>query len=164
MRTRWLEAEGNARRARALVTGDVDAAREYLAFAERETWESERAHALLVLGLLDVDPGANLAAAYRAFDALGAAPSRRRAAAEMRARSLSVPRRQTDRSSTLTDTEVQLVRLVRDGLSNRQIATAMHYSPKTIEVYLSRLYVKTGFASRLELIRAVDSGALEVGA
>ncbi|HVM55357.1 MAG TPA: AAA family ATPase [Acidimicrobiales bacterium] len=162
-RTGWLEAHANVHRVRALVSGDADAAADYLAFAEAEAWENERAHALLVLGLLDVEPGANLAAAYRAFDALGAAPSRRRAAAALRARSLSVPRRRTDRSSTLTDTEVQLVRLVRDGLSNRQIATAMHYSPKTIEVYLSRLYVKTGFASRLELIRAVDSGALEVG-
>ncbi len=53
-------------------------------------------------------------------------------------------------------------RLVRDGLSNRQIATAMHYSPKTIEVYLSRVYAKTGCASRLELIRAMDTGAVPV--
>ena len=161
-RTDWLEAQANVRRARALVHRDPDAAAEYLAFAEREGWESERAHALLVLGLLEVDTGPNLAAAYRAFDALGAAPSRRRAAAELRARSLTVPRRTAERTSNLTDTEAQLVRLVRDGLSNRQIATAMHYSPKTIEVYLSRLYAKTGFASRLELIRAVDTGALEV--
>jgi DNA-binding NarL/FixJ family response regulator len=71
-----------------------------------------------------------------------------------------VPRRAAQPASTLTETEAQLVRLVRDGLTNRQIATAMHYSPKTIEVYLSRLYTKTGCASRLELIRAVDTGAL----
>jgi DNA-binding CsgD family transcriptional regulator len=161
-RTGWVEAEVNVRRARAVVRRDPDAAADYLAFAEAERWEVERARALLVLGLLDVDPGANLAAAYRAFDAMGAAPWRRRAAAALRARALTVPRRAAGRTSTLTDTEAQLVRLVRDGLSNRQIATAMHYSPKTIEVYLSRLYAKTGFASRLELIRAVDTGALEV--
>lgn len=45
------------------------------------------------------------------------------------------------------------MRLVRDGLSNRQIVTGMHYSRKTIEVYLSRVYAKTGYTSRLELIR-----------
>jgi DNA-binding NarL/FixJ family response regulator len=51
---------------------------------------------------------------------------------------------------------------VREGLSNRQIAAAMHYSPKTIEVYLSRVYAKTSCASRLELIRAVDSGTVAI--
>jgi 16S rRNA U516 pseudouridylate synthase RsuA-like enzyme len=39
----------------------------------------------------------------------------------------------------------------------------MHYSRKTIEVYLSRVYAKTGCASRLELVRAVDTGAVQVG-
>jgi DNA-binding NarL/FixJ family response regulator len=51
---------------------------------------------------------------------------------------------------------------VSDGLTNRQIAAAMHYSRKTIEVYLSRVYAKTGCASRLELVRAVDTGAVQV--
>lgn len=144
------------------VDRDVDVARAYLAFAEREGWVVEQAHAALLLGTLDDDPGGNLALAYRTFDTMGAAPWRRRAAAALRDRGLTVPRRVTEKSSSLTETEVQLVRLVRDGLSNRQIATAMSYSPKTIEVYLSRLYAKTGFASRLELIRAVDTGAIEL--
>ena len=39
----------------------------------------------------------------------------------------------------LTDVEAQLVRLVRDGLTNKQIAAALHYSPKTVEVYLAHL-------------------------
>jgi 2-hydroxycyclohexanecarboxyl-CoA dehydrogenase len=33
----------------------------------------------------------------------------------------------------------------------------------TMEVYLSRVYAKSGCASRLELIRAVDTGAVRVG-
>ncbi len=115
-----------------------------------------------MLGELDVDPARNLAAAYRAFDAFGAAPGAGGPPAALRARGLTVPRRAVQAKSDLTETEVQLVRLVREGLSNRQIATAMHYSPKTIEVYLSRLYAKTGCSSRLELIRAVDTGAISV--
>ena len=51
----------------------------------------------------------------------------------------------------LTDAEAQLVRLVRDGLTNKQIAAALHYSPKTVEVYLSRVYAKLGIRSRVEL-------------
>jgi DNA-binding CsgD family transcriptional regulator len=162
-RTGWLECQVPALRARALVDGDVDAARTYRDVAETESWEVERAHALLVLGELDDEPVRNLAEAYRAFDSFGAAPWRRRAAAGLRARGLTVPRRAARAASELTETEVQLVRLVRDGLSNRQIAAAMNYSRKTIEVYLSRVYAKTGCASRLELIRAVDTGAVQVG-
>jgi DNA-binding CsgD family transcriptional regulator len=73
-----------------------------------------------------------------------------------------VPRRVTRATSDLTETEMQLVRLVREGFSNRQIAAAMHYSRKTIEVYLSRVYAKTGCASRLDLIRAVDTGGVRL--
>jgi DNA-binding CsgD family transcriptional regulator len=161
-RTGWLECQVLALRARVLVDGDVDVARTYRDMAATESWEVERAHALLVLGELDEEPARNLAEAHRAFDSFGAAPWRRRAAAGLRARGLTVPRRAARAASELTETEVQLVRLVRDGLSNRQIAAAMHYSRKTIEVYLSRVYTKTGCTSRLELIRAVDTGAVQV--
>ena len=161
-RVGWIECQVPALRARALVDKDVDAARACLALAEAERWDAEQAHAALVLGELDDDPGRHLTQAYKQFDAFGAAPWRRRAAAGLRARGLTVPRRVATATQSLSETDVQLVRLVREGLSNRQIATALHYSPKTIEVYLSRLYAKTGFASRLELIRAVDTGALEV--
>jgi len=162
-RTGWIECQVPALRARALVARDVDVARAYRDLAVAEAWEVERAHALLVLGELGDGTARHLNEAYKAFDAFGAAPWRRRAAAGLRSEGLTVPRRVAHPASDLTDTEVQLVRLVREGLSNRQIAAAMHYSRKTIEVYLSRVYAKTGCASRLELIRAVDTGAVRVG-
>jgi DNA-binding CsgD family transcriptional regulator len=162
-RTGWPECQVPALRARALVDRDVDVARAYRDLAAAEDWEVERAHALLVLGELGDDTARHLGEAYRAFDAFGAAPWRRRAAAGLRAQGMTVPRRLAHPASDLTDTEVQLVRLVRQGLSNRQIAAAMHYSRKTIEVYLSRVYAKTGCGSRLELIRAVDTGAVQLG-
>ena len=161
-RTGWPECRLPALRARAVVDGDVDVARAYRDEAEAESWEVARAHALLVLGELGDDPARNLAQAYREFDSFGAAPWRRRAAAGLRARGLTVPRRVTRATSDLTETEMQLVRLVREGFSNRQIAAAMHYSRKTIEVYLSRVYAKTGCASRLDLIRAVDTGGVRL--
>lgn len=60
----------------------------------------------------------------------------------------------------LTPNEIQLVRLLRQGLTNRQISAVMHYSPKTIEVYVSRLYRKVGYRSRIELILAAERGEL----
>jgi DNA-binding CsgD family transcriptional regulator len=140
----------------------ADAARAYRELAEREGIAFERARAALLLGELGIDPREQLTEAYRAFDALGAGPWRRRAAAALRTLDLPVPRPTPRASGTLTDTEAQLVRLVSDGLTNRQIASAMHYSPKTVEVYLSRIYAKTQCASRIELIRALDSGALHL--
>ena len=113
---------------------------------------------------LDVDPGEHLTAAYRAFDALSAAPWRRRAATALRTRGLTVPRPAQRAGAALTDAEAALVRLVRDGLTNRQIATALHYSPKTVEAYLSRIYAKTECSSRVQLVRAVDAGTVELPA
>ena len=149
---------------RATLDRDEDAARDYLELAHAEEIAFEIARAELTLGELDIDPGEHLTTAYRNFDALSAAPWRRRAATALRTRGLTVPRPAQRAGGALTDAEAALVRLVRDGLTNRQIATALHYSPKTVEAYLSRIYAKTECASRVQLIRAVDAGTVELPA
>jgi DNA-binding NarL/FixJ family response regulator len=58
--------------------------------------------------------------------------------------------------TTLTHTEVQLAQLLRQGLANRRISAVLHYSAKTIEVYMSRLYQKVGCHSRLELVLVAE--------
>lgn len=157
-----FEAVFSAAYLRALVGADAKLAQEYLDLAERERVVPERARALLLLGELDADPLENLTAAYRAFDDLGASPWRRRAATALRTRGLTVPRPAKRSDGVLTDSEAQLVRLVREGMTNRQIASALNYSPKTVEAYLSRIYAKTECGSRVELVRALDSGAVEL--
>jgi DNA-binding CsgD family transcriptional regulator len=147
---------------RALLWEDSEAAEAYLERATEERVEFDRARAALRLGSLDVEPRTHLTDSYRRFDALGAGPWRRRAATALRTRGITVPRPAQREGGTLTDTEAKLVRLVRDGLTNKQIASALHYSPKTVEVYLSRIYAKTQCASRVELVRAMDGGALEL--
>lgn len=72
----------------------------------------------------------------------------------------SRPRGKTADHSALTRTETQLVALLRQGLTNRQISVVLHYSPKTIEVYVSRLYQKVGCHSRLELVLAAERGEI----
>ena len=151
-----------APRLRALLWDDEDAAASYLAVAQEEGIRFEEARARLVLGSLDVDAREHLTKAYRTFDALGAGPWRRRAANALRTRGITVPRPAKREGGVLTDVEVQLVRLVRDGLTNKQIAAALHYSPKTVEVYLSRIYAKTQCSSRVELVRALEGGTVEL--
>ncbi len=67
---------------------------------------------------------------------LGAEPWLFEVRRAMRFRGLALPRAQQNTSGPLNPTEVRLAELVQQGLTNREIAAAMHYSPKTVEVYL----------------------------
>jgi DNA-binding NarL/FixJ family response regulator len=53
-----------------------------------------------------------------------------------------------------------LIELLRAGLGNREISEALHYSRKTVETYLTRLYRKTGHSSRMDLVLACERGEL----
>ena len=63
------------------------------------------------------------------------------------------------RLGRMSATEERMARLVQQGLRNRQIAEILHYSPRSVDVYLSRIYAKLGISSRLELARALDAAA-----
>ena len=67
-----------------------------------------------------------------------------------------MPRRRAGSSGPLTDAELGIARLVQQGLRNKEIASMLHYSPRTVEVYLTRIYGKLNVSSRLELARALD--------
>ncbi|MFC7272536.1 AAA family ATPase [Paractinoplanes rhizophilus] len=51
----------------------------------------------------------------------------------------------------LTTTELRIAALVRDGASNREIATQLYLSVKTVEATLTRVYRKLGVRSRTQL-------------
>ena len=51
----------------------------------------------------------------------------------------------------LSPREQQLVALVSQGLSNKQIASALGISEGTVKVYFSRLFRKVGVSDRFEL-------------
>jgi DNA-binding NarL/FixJ family response regulator len=64
------------------------------------------------------------------------------------------PRRQVE----LTTTEIKVVKLVAQGLSNRDVADIMNVSQRTIESHVSNMLQKTGLHNRTELARwAMDS-------
>jgi DNA-binding NarL/FixJ family response regulator len=61
----------------------------------------------------------------------------------------------------LTPREEQVVALVADGLSNREVARELGLSEHTIKKYLFRIFDKVGVASRVELVLyAVTHGAM----
>jgi predicted ATPase/class 3 adenylate cyclase/DNA-binding CsgD family transcriptional regulator len=52
---------------------------------------------------------------------------------------------------SLTPTERDVVRLVSAGLGNKDIATTLFISPRTVETHLTHVYTKLGLASRVQL-------------
>ncbi|WP_436519841.1 AAA family ATPase [Actinoplanes sp. HUAS TT8] len=61
----------------------------------------------------------------------------------------------------LTSTELRIAQLVRDGASNREIASRLYLSVKTVEATLTRVYRKLGVRSRTQLssrLQALDGG------
>ncbi len=58
-------------------------------------------------------------------------------------------------ASSLTDREEQVLRLVADGLSNRQIAERLGLRPQTVKNHVRRVFEKLDVHSRLELIGAL---------
>lgn len=52
----------------------------------------------------------------------------------------------------LSDRELQVVRCLAEGLTNREIADRLHLSQHTIKNYLFRIFDKLGVSSRVELL------------
>ena len=53
---------------------------------------------------------------------------------------------------SLTPTELDVVRLVKEGLSNTDVATRLFVSPRTVQTHLTHVYAKLGMTSRAQLI------------
>jgi DNA-binding CsgD family transcriptional regulator len=74
------------------------------------------------------------------------------------------PRRdQLSGPDSLTAAESRVAEVAASGLSNRDIASALFLSPKTVEMHLGRVYRKLGISSRAELPAGLGR-ALEVAA
>jgi DNA-binding CsgD family transcriptional regulator len=99
---------------------------------------------------------AQLRAAQASFDRLGAAPWSQRASTELRA---TGPTRQVGRSSgvaSLTPQELEVAQLAASGLTNREIATRLYLSPRTVSAHLYRTFPKLGITTRASLRDALD--------
>ena len=60
-------------------------------------------------------------------------------------------KRPTTGWASLTPTERDVVRLVGEGLANKDVAARLFVSPRTVETHLTHVYTKLGLASRVQL-------------
>ena len=59
----------------------------------------------------------------------------------------------TSRVADLTDRQLQVMGLVVDGLSNKEIGRRLGISPRTVETYRALVMAKTGASSLAELVK-----------
>jgi DNA-binding NarL/FixJ family response regulator len=66
--------------------------------------------------------------------------------------------------STLTPREREVLGLVAEGKSTRQVATRLGLSIRTVETHISNLYQKLGVQTRVQAVyRAHDLGLVDLG-
>lgn len=94
----------------------------------------------------------DLRRAVQLADALQAAPLRARAADLARRAHVTLTGEGTAKRTSfgLTAREVEVLRLVTDGLANREIAERLFISAKTASVHVSNILGKLGVANRVE--------------
>jgi DNA-binding CsgD family transcriptional regulator len=156
-----------AARGRALLQaaqGDVDGALAALDASaphlERLGNAFERARTELVRGIIQRRArrkGAAKAAldeALQEFQVLGTPLWAERAREEIRRIGL-----RPSRDNGLTPTESRVAELVAAGRTNREVASELFLSVKTVEANLSRIYGKLGVRSRTELANRMQAGA-----
>ena len=89
--------------------------------------------------------------ALATFEGLGVPLWADRARAELEATGITARKRDPSTLDELTPQEVRVAKLVAGGASNREVASQLFLSPKTIEYHLRNVFVKLGVSSRVEL-------------
>lgn len=136
--SRYLEAID--RLGRTLVRGQL--ARAHLHFGEWLRRQNRRA-----------DARDQLRTAYEMFTSMGMEAFADLTARELGAAGETVRKRHAETPTQLTAQETQIARLVRDGLSNAEIAARLFISPRTVEWHLGKIFAKLQITSRRQMRR-----------
>ena len=108
---------------------------------------------------LDGQARTELAAAAQMFSDCGARSLHAATVREQRRLGVRVPAGLAGRAAGphgLTQRELEVVKLVRDGCTNQQIAESLYVSIRTVETHLSHVFTKLGVTSRTGLLKALS--------
>ncbi len=165
----WAEAVRStelgalAERSRALLASGEDANRRFqgaLRQHARTDRPLEHARTELLYGEYlrrerrRVEARPHLRIALETFERLGAPIWAERARRELRATGETARKRNRGTLDQLTPQELHVVRMISQGLTNREAAAQLFLSPRTVDYHLRQVFSKLGITSRAELIRA----------
>ena len=158
-RSRVPSAEGVTLRCRAMLEGDAALAMKAVEAYRRGPRVLDRALACedaAALAASTADATPLLDEALAIYDALAARRGVARVESALRVRGVR-RRRPTPRTratvgwEALTKTELEVVRLAAQGLTNRQIGERLFVSRRTVETHLGHVFQKLGLSTRVEL-------------
>jgi DNA-binding CsgD family transcriptional regulator len=99
------------------------------------------------------DSRLHLREALEIFEAFEAAPWVERVRTELLATGETARKRDPSTIDQLTPQELQICRLISQGLKNKEVAARLFLSPRTIDYHLHKVYAKLGISSRFHLAR-----------
>ncbi|OGA50339.1 MAG: hypothetical protein A3G24_17235 [Betaproteobacteria bacterium RIFCSPLOWO2_12_FULL_62_13] len=70
----------------------------------------------------------------------------------------ALEKQEAERLSSLTPREKEIVRLIAGGATNKQVASALDISERTVKGHLSNVFQKLGISDRLKLVLYVTEG------
>ncbi|MEV1069004.1 AAA family ATPase [Streptomyces sp. NPDC050263] len=97
--------------------------------------------------------------AHELFTTMGMEAFAQRTARELLATGENIRKRTAHTQSELTSQETQIVRLVREGLTNTEIGARLFISPRTVEWHLRKVFGKLGVTSRRQLQSTTPYGS-----
>ncbi|MBJ7339291.1 MAG: AAA family ATPase [Mycolicibacterium sp.] len=151
-RSMWWAAKGELDEAMSLV-------KVALSEHDRLPMPFERARTLILLGQLQRRLRLKQAAAdtfgeaLREFERMGAPLWADKVRDELERTKVATPQK-----ATLTPTEQRIAELATSGMTNRDIASTLFISLKTVEANLTQIYRKLGIRSRAQLAVKLKSG------
>jgi predicted ATPase/DNA-binding CsgD family transcriptional regulator len=141
-----LAGEGGSHREAARLFGAAAAIRQRMGAVRFKVWDADYEASVGVLR--DALGDSEFEAAW----AEGAALSTEEAIAYAQ-RGRGQRKRPSSGWGSLTPTELDVVRLVSEGLSNNDIAARLFVSPRTVQTHLTHIYTKLGLSSRVQLVQ-----------
>jgi predicted ATPase/class 3 adenylate cyclase/DNA-binding CsgD family transcriptional regulator len=142
----YLAAEAGNHREAARLLGVADAARQQNGVARFKIFESD--HECRLSAIRDHLGQSDFSSAW----AEGTSLTIEEAIAYIR-RGRGERKRASSGWASLTRAELDVVKLVSEGLGNKQVAARLFVSPRTVQAHLNHVYTKLGLTSRVQLVQ-----------